>query len=218
MFPWRQLPPLNASNTKQISDSPGDEALGRKAVEIIAETRNSVGLRNWLRTANLVEPELDVGEAYNILQIDDRSTALSGDSLDAILAVRLDEAPGRADEFQRAAVVIRQTINNMPMDSTSFPRGNQPAGLQNIGNTCYLNSILQLLFAIKPLRELVLEIDNHKMDMNDEKELARKRVGRAAQKEHVHRAQDCELLRASQPCRVILTTQSLMSLPHSSGK
>ncbi|KAJ9647333.1 ubiquitin-specific protease ubp2 [Coniosporium tulheliwenetii] len=176
--------------TAKISDSPGDEALGRKAVEIIAEARNSVGLRNWLRTADLVEPELDVGEAYSILQIDDRSTALSGDSLDAILASRLDEAPGRADEFQRAAAVIRQTINNMPMDSTSFPRGNQPAGLHNIGNTCYLNSILQLLFAIKPLRELVLDINEFKMDINDEKEMARKRVGRAAQKEHVHRAQD----------------------------
>lgn len=27
-----------------------------------------------------------------------------------------------------------------------------PAGLQNIGNTCYLNSLLQLYFTIKPLR------------------------------------------------------------------
>ncbi|TPX70357.1 hypothetical protein SpCBS45565_g01777 [Spizellomyces sp. 'palustris'] len=32
-----------------------------------------------------------------------------------------------------------------------------PAGMQNIGNTCYLNSLLQLYFTIRPLRDAVID-------------------------------------------------------------
>jgi len=34
-----------------------------------------------------------------------------------------------------------------------------PTGLNNIGNTCYLNSLLQYYFAIKPIRDLTLDFD-----------------------------------------------------------
>ncbi len=36
-----------------------------------------------------------------------------------------------------------------------------PVGLENIRNTCYLNSILQYLFTVKPIREIVLDIDQY---------------------------------------------------------
>jgi ubiquitin carboxyl-terminal hydrolase 25/28 len=45
------------------------------------------------------------------------------------------------------------------IDVALLPAQNWPAGLDNIGNTCYLNSLLQYYFCVKPLRETVLAFE-----------------------------------------------------------
>lgn len=43
-----------------------------------------------------------------------------------------------------------------------------PVGLTNIGNTCYLNSLLQYLLTVKPIRDIVLNYQDIKLDLTDE--------------------------------------------------
>ena len=53
----------------------------------------------------------------------------------------------------------------------------RPAGLENIGNTCYLNSLLQYFFTIKELREVILDYAQYQEGEVTEELLQRKRVG-----------------------------------------
>jgi ubiquitin carboxyl-terminal hydrolase 25/28 len=72
---------------------------------------------------------------------------------------------------------------------------NEPVGLDNIGNTCYLNSLLQFYYTIKAVRELVLNIDKYRMDLNSsnaEDDIRNKQVGgRKIKTFEVIKAQKC---------------------------
>lgn len=66
-------------------------------------------------------------------------------------------------------------LSNLTQDP-SKPRQDLPVGLENIGNTCYLNSILQLLFSIKPTRDITMNYDQYRLGLDNES-VANRRIG-----------------------------------------
>ncbi|KAL8841345.1 MAG: hypothetical protein Q9170_000976 [Blastenia crenularia] len=177
-------------------ENPAEEATARQAVSLIAQYRKSTALKQWLETGVLGEVDMDVGQAYNRLQIDDRS--ITDDFILAAFELFYQEAPSQVDDLRSALRAIARDRNSQTLLSfldsgtatSEYPPGEWPVGLANIGNTCYLNSLLQFYFTMKPLRELVLDFDKFKMDLTVDN-LVQKVVGsRKISRQEVQRAQN----------------------------
>lgn len=60
--------------------------------------------------------------------------------------------------------ILHSFLATGKVDPSLLPVENWPTGLDNIGNTCYLNSLLQYYFSIQPLRDAILQFDERNMD------------------------------------------------------
>ena len=141
---------------------------------------------------------MDVNQAYTRLGISDRT--LDDETILAQYNSLSTDSPFQIDDLKKSLAAIAEAKNskrlkdylNSELISSEYPISEWPVGLENIGNTCYLNSLLQFYFTIKPLRDLVLTINEFKMP-TDDKSLSSKRVGsRNVSVKEVDRAQQCE--------------------------
>lgn len=143
---------------------------------------------------------LDIGEAYNRLQISERNAP--DETVLAYYQSLSNGAPaGSKDSYTEALRVIaldRQSNfllvklddPNAKVEAMPAPV-DQPVGLDNIGNTCYLNSLLQFYYTVKAVRDVVMGFEHHRMDLN-EADIKKKRVGgRAVGKSEIIKAQKC---------------------------
>ncbi|KAL1980380.1 hypothetical protein VTN96DRAFT_4224 [Rasamsonia emersonii] len=201
--------------TAKISDSPSSKDLARRAVELIAEARKSDTLKHFLKTGETGAGEMDVGDAYRLLQIPDRT--VDDAAIIAAYTICVDEAPAQIETYSRALEIIAKEKNSPMLRSyisgstvqTDRNLCEWPVGLQNIGNTCYLNSLLQFYFTIRPYREMVLDFENYKTELDDES-LQHKKVGsRKVSRQEVERSQ--KFLRE---LRALF--QNMITSPHSS--
>ncbi|PWW80591.1 cysteine proteinase [Tuber magnatum] len=167
----------------RIEDNPNDEIAARNALKLIAENRQSNVLYGFLE-GNLYETPLEIGAAYSRLGIDDYS--LSDDLIVHVFELRKQDDPSQTRDLRAALRSIGQDRNSVRIQSyletgnaDGIAKGSVewPVGLENIGNTCYLNSLLQFYFTVKPLREMILNIDQFQEEEINDEVVERKRVG-----------------------------------------
>ncbi|KAI1636139.1 hypothetical protein F4809DRAFT_409250 [Biscogniauxia mediterranea] len=103
---------------------------------------------------------------------------------------RQQNLPDDATNLQETVDFLKATSNTGKVDLAKLSNDNQdqpiratgaslntPPGLKNIGNTCYLNSLLQYFYNVKVVRDLVLNADQYCLELNEETVKARRTGG-----------------------------------------
>lgn len=101
---------------------------------------------------------MGVDEALRHLGIESKLEDVDQTVLPVLFESARQDRPG--DITEKAITAIQQALASSE-SGTSTP-DNWPVGLTSHGNTCYLNSLLQYYFSIRPLRDIVLNYDEYK--------------------------------------------------------
>lgn len=174
--------------TIKINDSPGLTLECTRALYTIALHKRSMPLFNFLLKQcplflKYYGPnKYTYREALSMLQVNENAN----DELilkifqqkwehENILAVdqliNLKSALGKICNETNSKLILNFIATGL-IDPNCLPPENWPTGLNNIGNTCYLNSLLQYYFAIAPLREYICQYRNTFKDFEDIKNKA----------------------------------------------
>ncbi|ETN37308.1 uncharacterized protein HMPREF1541_08299 [Cyphellophora europaea CBS 101466] len=188
---------IQALFTSKIVENKAMEEQAKKAVRLIAQNRNSILLNRWINSNFSGDLNMLAPEGYQALSLNED---VDDETVKVSYEFNIMEQPENREYYAKALEAIAIQRNSFVLrdllQGTARPtqevvgRDDEPVGLDNIGNTCYLNSLLQFLFTVAELRRIVLDFDQFKMDITDAK-MANKKVGqRQVTRREVQTAQD----------------------------
>ena len=165
-----------------MAECPNYKVLADIAIQTIANHRkSSFFIRNSPFGATGSLARMDVKEAYDFLEIG--SHDVDDSSVEAAYISAKAEPTKDQNKVTEAIDLIIDHRDSGLLRALIEQQGQPhrdpsewPVGLTNIGNTCYLNSMLQYFFSIKPFRHLVLNFEMFLIDLNNEAEIQDRRV------------------------------------------
>lgn len=142
----------------KLESHPQDKELVTRAVLTIASARRSFSLMTRLENDHPdLTDEMSFAEACDFLAVDQAASESKAIEIFDNGRKLTDFIKGRKAlsvfAGHRTARLIPHYLATGTIDHTALPAAEWPVGLMNIGNTCYLNSLLQYYFAIKPFRD-----------------------------------------------------------------
>ncbi|KAI7873880.1 cysteine proteinase, partial [Lichtheimia hyalospora FSU 10163] len=135
--------------------------------------------------------DTEIKNAYSYYGIDPQAMDMDEDALMELYDSKMEQEPKFMKEHREALQVIanirmsdalREHLKKTDKTTTGLvpppppPRHEGPVGLNNIGNTCYLNSLLQYYNTLVPLRETIIHMDDFVED-ETESDWTPKRIG-----------------------------------------
>ncbi|KAF3915703.1 hypothetical protein AA313_de0209928 [Arthrobotrys entomopaga] len=167
----------------QVNEHPSEAANLWTALRVVAEAKKDHQLTSMCDMHDSGVEFMDYEAAMNRLGVNEN---LSDENVIAIYELNAKELPSQGASLRAALKVIAERRGSRALnhyvttgskDLLSRGTNDWPVGLENIGNTCYLNSLLQYYFTVKPLRDLVLDFEKHEEGEISDDVLERKRVG-----------------------------------------
>jgi ubiquitin carboxyl-terminal hydrolase 25 len=167
----------------KVGDNKNLETHARAAVKLIADHRSSIILQNWISSGFAANDlQMSAAEGYQALQIDNRT--IEDDMIKVQYEFAVGENAANAEYYTKALEAIARDRDSFYLRNAiqhiapqpAHGSDDEPVGLDNIGNTCYLNSLLQFLFTMLELRQVVLDFDQYRMEVN-ETTMQQKKVG-----------------------------------------
>ncbi|KAL2356052.1 hypothetical protein BJ546DRAFT_969739 [Cryomyces antarcticus] len=155
--------------TIKVDEDSNNFTVGRQALSIIADARRSEHLHSFLVSGQPPQAPMERKEALCMFgQEEDAKIDL--DNLETYYQLYKDDPSVNKDAFERAYACLKNESHArrdsmMNVETSKPPPGESPVGLISNGATCYLNSLLQYYFSIKPLRDLVLDWEAHEAPM-----------------------------------------------------
>ncbi|KAG2225679.1 hypothetical protein INT45_012151 [Circinella minor] len=124
----------------------------------------------------------EVKDAYTYFGVQ-KSDNVEDSLLVGLYEIKLTDEPNEEHTHRNKLGIIAESRNSKTLNdylhdpkTVKSPLSDIPVGLNNIGNTCYLNSLLQYYFTLTSFRRTVLNIDDY-VENEEEPDWTPKKIG-----------------------------------------